>query len=265
MWVGGQVTASGPIRLDVPATRQTRLVSHERKIGSTGPLLLVVLEHTIRQAGAIVLTERQDVIYRTAGRRDAGARPGGDRDAGGRRLGRHRDADHDRCCSASPRSPSTAIASTSTASTPSTRRAIPTWSSTGHSPRSCWRCRPARRLERPLTSFEFRARAPLFVDQPITISGSRVGRLGGAHRDASRRGDGDDRNGAATDAVDQRDTGDRSPAGSGRPDAAYGRPACGTSTATLYSLPSPGASPAGGPSAVTRNSVQPSSPPRQQA
>ena len=43
MWVGGRVTSTGSLRLDRPAERHTTLVSHDRKSGSTGDLLLVVL------------------------------------------------------------------------------------------------------------------------------------------------------------------------------------------------------------------------------
>ena len=171
MWVGGQVAASGSIRLDTPATRHTRLISHERKSGSTGRLLLVVLEHTIHQAGAIVLTERQDVIYRSAG----GVTP--------------------------PPGPAACVppegvdwVETVTPTRPLLFRfSAVTFNShrihfdheyaiseegypdlVVHGPLTAIMLArsAARWVERPLYSFEFRARAPLFVDQPVTISAS---------------------------------------------------------------------------------------------
>jgi 3-methylfumaryl-CoA hydratase len=67
MWVGGEVRAEGLLRTDAASVRHTRLVSHARKQGSTGDLLVVTLEHTVAQGGRTVIVERQDVIYRQAG------------------------------------------------------------------------------------------------------------------------------------------------------------------------------------------------------
>ncbi len=67
MWVGGEVRSEGPLRTDVVSVRRTRLLSHARKQGSTGELLVVTLEHTIEQGDRTVVVERQDVIYRPAG------------------------------------------------------------------------------------------------------------------------------------------------------------------------------------------------------
>jgi 3-methylfumaryl-CoA hydratase len=67
MWVGGEVRAEGPLRADTASVRRTRLVSHARKQGSTGELLVVTLEHTVEQDDRILIVERQDVIYRQSG------------------------------------------------------------------------------------------------------------------------------------------------------------------------------------------------------
>jgi 3-methylfumaryl-CoA hydratase len=67
MWVGGEVRAEGPLCADTASVRRTRLLSHSRKQGSTGELLVVTLEHTVEQDERIIITERQDVIYRQAG------------------------------------------------------------------------------------------------------------------------------------------------------------------------------------------------------
>jgi hydroxyacyl-ACP dehydratase HTD2-like protein with hotdog domain len=67
MWVGGEVRAEGPLRIDTTSVRRTRLLSHARKQGSTGDLLVVTLEHTVEQDNRTVIFEREVVIYRQAG------------------------------------------------------------------------------------------------------------------------------------------------------------------------------------------------------
>lgn len=67
MWVGGEVIARRPLFGDASYVRRTRLLSHVRKRGSRGDLLLVELEHTILHDGQEVIVERQDVVYRQAG------------------------------------------------------------------------------------------------------------------------------------------------------------------------------------------------------
>jgi 3-methylfumaryl-CoA hydratase len=67
MWVGGEVRSQGPLRTDVTSVRRTRLLSHARKQGSSGELLIVTLEHTIEQGDRTAVVERQDVIYRQVG------------------------------------------------------------------------------------------------------------------------------------------------------------------------------------------------------
>jgi 3-methylfumaryl-CoA hydratase len=67
MWVGGEVRAEGFLRVDTASVRRTRLLSHDRKRGSTGELLVVTLEHTVEQDDRILILERQDVIYRQEG------------------------------------------------------------------------------------------------------------------------------------------------------------------------------------------------------
>ena len=84
MWAGGRVTRHAPLRAGVPAIRRSRLAASERKEGRTGPLAFVTLSHEIEQEGAVVLTERQDLVYREDGAPSAAPVPAPE---GGRALG----------------------------------------------------------------------------------------------------------------------------------------------------------------------------------
>lgn len=68
MWAGGRLTFHQPLRAGILAEKTTHLAGYARKAGRTGQLGLVTLRHTIRQRGAPVLTEEQDLIYRAAAR-----------------------------------------------------------------------------------------------------------------------------------------------------------------------------------------------------
>ncbi len=67
MWAGGRLTFHAPFRSGVNAERITRLQGVTRKEGRSGKLGFVTLRHEVRQRGAPVLTEEQDLVYREAG------------------------------------------------------------------------------------------------------------------------------------------------------------------------------------------------------
>ncbi len=105
------------------------------KEGGAGRFWLVTVGHTIEQEGAPRIEEEQDLVFRDRGRarahraRTPTLHPttSGSRNASPTRS----------CCSASPRSPPTRTASTTTTRTRPRSRATPTSSCTGRSPRSC--------------------------------------------------------------------------------------------------------------------------------
>ncbi|WP_432827266.1 FAS1-like dehydratase domain-containing protein [Dactylosporangium sp. CA-092794] len=66
MWGGGRVTRLGPLLVGREATRRSEVVSSTGKEGRTGPLTVVVVRHTISQAGDVKVVEEQDVVYRAA-------------------------------------------------------------------------------------------------------------------------------------------------------------------------------------------------------
>ncbi|WP_326685705.1 MULTISPECIES: MaoC family dehydratase N-terminal domain-containing protein [unclassified Streptomyces] len=66
MWAGGDLWFSAPLRTGVPVRRTSEIVDVREREGRSGPLVFVTVDHKLRQDGALVLTERQDVVYREA-------------------------------------------------------------------------------------------------------------------------------------------------------------------------------------------------------
>jgi 3-methylfumaryl-CoA hydratase len=64
MWAGGALEFHAPLRAGLPATKTTHLVKSEHKVGRTGPLGFVKLQHDIEQDGVLCVREIQDLVYR---------------------------------------------------------------------------------------------------------------------------------------------------------------------------------------------------------
>lgn len=64
MWAGGRIRTSGSLRCGESATKQTRLLSVQEKLGRSGPLTFFIVEHKILQRGRVVIDEQQDIVYR---------------------------------------------------------------------------------------------------------------------------------------------------------------------------------------------------------
>lgn len=64
MWAGGRLTFHAPLRIGAEAERTTVIESIARKTGRSGPLVFVTLRHEIRAEGALAVVELQDVVYR---------------------------------------------------------------------------------------------------------------------------------------------------------------------------------------------------------
>ncbi len=101
MWAGGRVRTHGSLRCGRPATKRTRVLAVTEKQGRTGHLTFVTVGVQVRQDGAVVVDEEQDIVYRDAApgpptstgaglpRASAGARgPGRPGRAGNRHLPR---------------------------------------------------------------------------------------------------------------------------------------------------------------------------------
>ncbi|MEL6451216.1 MAG: acyl dehydratase [Pseudomonadota bacterium] len=64
MWAGGRLQFHAPVRLSTDTQRVTHCEDAVRKEGRSGPLGVVTLRHEIWQAEQLCVTEWQDLIYR---------------------------------------------------------------------------------------------------------------------------------------------------------------------------------------------------------
>lgn len=64
MWAGGEIAFHGAFHAGDEVTRDSRIERIAEKTGSTGPLIFVSVRHDYLVAGAVVLSERQDLVYR---------------------------------------------------------------------------------------------------------------------------------------------------------------------------------------------------------
>jgi 3-methylfumaryl-CoA hydratase len=64
MWAGGRIEWLGELRADDSLTRHSTVSAIEAKHGRSGNLVFVTVTHEIRSAGAVMIRERQDIVYR---------------------------------------------------------------------------------------------------------------------------------------------------------------------------------------------------------
>lgn len=64
MWAGGRCTFQAPLRLGQMATKTSTIKSVVEKLGRSGALCFVTVEHELRQNGAVAVTEEHDIVYR---------------------------------------------------------------------------------------------------------------------------------------------------------------------------------------------------------
>jgi len=64
MWAGGRVNFHQPLRVGVPAQRQSTILTIQEKTGRTGSLLFFTVQHDYVQDGAVCISEEQDIVYR---------------------------------------------------------------------------------------------------------------------------------------------------------------------------------------------------------
>jgi 3-methylfumaryl-CoA hydratase len=66
MWAGGRVRTHAPLRCGELAAKRSRLLSVQDKLGRSGPLTFIKIEHQILQRERVVIDEQQDIVYRDA-------------------------------------------------------------------------------------------------------------------------------------------------------------------------------------------------------
>ncbi len=64
MWAGGRLRLLGDLLLGERAERVSTISTITPKTGRSGPLVLVGLEHVLRQRGSVRLVEQQTLVYR---------------------------------------------------------------------------------------------------------------------------------------------------------------------------------------------------------
>ena len=63
MWAGGALTFHRPLITGKPAVKTSQVSQINHKQGKIGPLAFVTLQHDIRQGGHKVLSEQQELVY----------------------------------------------------------------------------------------------------------------------------------------------------------------------------------------------------------
>jgi 3-methylfumaryl-CoA hydratase len=66
MWAGSRVRYLSDLPIDAEATRRSRILKVENKVGKRGSLWFVTVEHVISCDGHPCISEEQDIVYREA-------------------------------------------------------------------------------------------------------------------------------------------------------------------------------------------------------
>lgn len=73
MWAGSRIRYLADLAIESEATRRSRILKVENKVGRRGSLWFVTVEHTTLCEGAACIVEEQDIVYREATPRGAAA------------------------------------------------------------------------------------------------------------------------------------------------------------------------------------------------
>jgi 3-methylfumaryl-CoA hydratase len=66
MWAGSRIRYLADLPVEARATRQSRILKIETKVGKRGSLSFVTVQHTITCDGTVCISEEQDIVYREA-------------------------------------------------------------------------------------------------------------------------------------------------------------------------------------------------------
>lgn len=63
MWAGGRLTFHAPIAVGATMQRRSEILKVVDKTGTTGRMVFVTVGHSVHAAGALAITEEQDIVY----------------------------------------------------------------------------------------------------------------------------------------------------------------------------------------------------------
>jgi 3-methylfumaryl-CoA hydratase len=66
MWAGGRLEFRAPVRVGDPIERRSTIASVEEKRGKSGALVFVLVRHEIAARGTVAIVEEHDIVYREA-------------------------------------------------------------------------------------------------------------------------------------------------------------------------------------------------------
>jgi 3-methylfumaryl-CoA hydratase len=75
MWAGSRIRYLADLPVDAEASRRSKILKIENKIGKRGALSFVTVEHTISCGGTACISEEQDLVYRDAAPPGSAAAP----------------------------------------------------------------------------------------------------------------------------------------------------------------------------------------------
>lgn len=179
MWAGGQIDFSGDFRVGDNVTRRSRIEDVAQKTGRSGALIFVTVRHDYLTPRGVVLSERQDIVYRDQEAGSATQAVGASKPAPAAEPVR---ADHSRQIDASP----TLLFRYSALTFNGHRIHYDLAYATGeehypglvfHGPlQASYLMRlAAETATGPLRSFSYRSVAPLFAGAPVSIHAVRNG------------------------------------------------------------------------------------------
>ncbi|MBF0354799.1 MAG: MaoC family dehydratase N-terminal domain-containing protein [Alphaproteobacteria bacterium] len=70
MWAGGALSFHHPVRLGSVFRRSSVITEVSEKLGRSGPLLFVAIDHRLEDSKGLAIRERQDLVYRGPARKD---------------------------------------------------------------------------------------------------------------------------------------------------------------------------------------------------
>ena len=66
LWAGSRIRYLADLPVEAPATRRSRILKIENKVGKSGSLSFLTVQHTISCDGVPRISEEQDIVYREA-------------------------------------------------------------------------------------------------------------------------------------------------------------------------------------------------------